>query len=162
MNTGNPIPESSINSMLWCFMNSRPIDPADGAYRHSWFAFNGLMSLSFQSRTWSFYLLQHHEKDTISLRCRVSPFVCFNIQSGHLWQVCLFCRIAVGSWNVAGLLPPDDIDLHDWLDTTPPADIYVIGWVVQHFQPFRYLKNKYLVCLFRCIDLCLASSVNLC
>ncbi|CAK9192468.1 unnamed protein product [Sphagnum troendelagicum] len=37
-------------------------------------------------------------------------------------------RIAVGSWNVAGLLPPDDIDLHDWLDTTPPADIYVIGF----------------------------------
>jgi hypothetical protein len=31
MNTGNPIPESPINSMLWCFMNSRSIDPADGA-----------------------------------------------------------------------------------------------------------------------------------
>jgi len=42
----------------------------------------------------------------------------------------LFCRIVVGSWNVAGMLPPDDIDLQEWLDTTQPADIYVIGWVV--------------------------------
>jgi hypothetical protein len=40
-----------------------------------------------------------------------------------------FCRIAVGSWNVAGMLPPDDIDLREWLDTSEPADIYVIGWV---------------------------------
>jgi hypothetical protein len=39
-------------------------------------------------------------------------------------------RIVVGSWNVAGMLPPDDIDLQEWLDTTQPADIYVIGWVV--------------------------------
>jgi hypothetical protein len=38
-----------------------------------------------------------------------------------------FCRIAVGSWNVAGMLPPDDIDLREWLDTSEPADIYVIG-----------------------------------
>jgi hypothetical protein len=38
-------------------------------------------------------------------------------------------RIAVGSWNVAGMLPPDDIDLREWLDTSEPADIYVIGWV---------------------------------
>ncbi|CAK9876716.1 unnamed protein product [Sphagnum jensenii] len=37
-------------------------------------------------------------------------------------------RIVVGSWNVAGMLPPDDIDLQEWLDTTQPADIYVIGF----------------------------------
>jgi len=36
-------------------------------------------------------------------------------------------RIAVGTWNVGGLLPPDDINLDDFIDTSDPADIYVLG-----------------------------------
>jgi hypothetical protein len=63
----------------------------------------------------------------------------------------LFCRIVVGSWNVAGMLPPDDIDLQEWLDTTQPADIYVIGWVVfnifGHSVLIACFQEKYLVCL---------------
>lgn len=36
-------------------------------------------------------------------------------------------RICVGTWNVGGKVPPDDLDIEDWLDTNEPADIYVLG-----------------------------------
>ncbi|XP_043720152.1 type I inositol polyphosphate 5-phosphatase 1-like isoform X1 [Telopea speciosissima] len=36
-------------------------------------------------------------------------------------------RICVGTWNVGGKLPPDDLDVSDWLKTDEPADMYVIG-----------------------------------
>ncbi|KAL5975506.1 Type I inositol 1,4,5-trisphosphate 5-phosphatase [Asimina triloba] len=35
--------------------------------------------------------------------------------------------ICVGTWNVAGRLPPEDLDISDWLDVEEPADIYVLG-----------------------------------
>lgn len=40
---------------------------------------------------------------------------------------CCVFRICVGTWNVGGKLPPDDVDIDDWLDTEEPADIYVLG-----------------------------------
>uniref|UniRef100_A0A2P2LIV2 Inositol polyphosphate-related phosphatase domain-containing protein n=1 Tax=Rhizophora mucronata TaxID=61149 RepID=A0A2P2LIV2_RHIMU len=36
-------------------------------------------------------------------------------------------RICVGTWNVGGKLPPDDLVIDDWIDTDEPADIYVFG-----------------------------------
>ncbi|KAL9449532.1 hypothetical protein AB3S75_011455 [Citrus x aurantiifolia] len=36
-------------------------------------------------------------------------------------------RICVGTWNVGGKLPPDDLDIDDWIDMNEPADIYVLG-----------------------------------
>ncbi|XP_048226836.1 type IV inositol polyphosphate 5-phosphatase 3 isoform X2 [Ricinus communis] len=36
-------------------------------------------------------------------------------------------RVSVGTWNVGGKLPPDDLDIDDWIDTNEPADIYVFG-----------------------------------
>ncbi|KAJ6405506.1 hypothetical protein OIU84_013468 [Salix udensis] len=36
-------------------------------------------------------------------------------------------RICVGTWNVGGKLPHDDLDIDDWIDTDDPADIYVFG-----------------------------------
>ncbi|KAK3009566.1 hypothetical protein RJ639_013543, partial [Escallonia herrerae] len=36
-------------------------------------------------------------------------------------------RVSVGTWNVGGKLPPDDLEIKDWLDISKPADIYVIG-----------------------------------
>lgn len=36
-------------------------------------------------------------------------------------------RLCVGTWNVGGKLPPDDLDIEDWLDTEHPADLYVLG-----------------------------------
>ncbi|KAL6840561.1 hypothetical protein ACP4OV_030371 [Aristida adscensionis] len=37
-------------------------------------------------------------------------------------------RICAGTWNVAGKLPPADLDIQEWLDMEEPADIYVIGF----------------------------------
>ncbi|XAR62239.1 Inositol-polyphosphate 5-phosphatase [Bertholletia excelsa] len=37
-------------------------------------------------------------------------------------------RVRVGTWNVGGKLPPDDIDIGGWLDINEPADIYVLGF----------------------------------
>ncbi|XP_020220348.1 type IV inositol polyphosphate 5-phosphatase 3 isoform X2 [Cajanus cajan] len=36
-------------------------------------------------------------------------------------------RVCVGTWNVGGKLPPDDLDIDDWLGISEPADIYVLG-----------------------------------
>ncbi|CAN4081223.1 unnamed protein product [Withania somnifera] len=37
-------------------------------------------------------------------------------------------RVCVGTWNVAGRFPSDDLELDSWLDVNEPADIYVIGF----------------------------------
>ncbi|CAI9116462.1 OLC1v1017607C2 [Oldenlandia corymbosa var. corymbosa] len=37
-------------------------------------------------------------------------------------------KICAGTWNVAGRMPPDDLDLDGWLDINDPADIYVVGF----------------------------------
>ncbi|KAL2995294.1 hypothetical protein AAZX31_10G209300 [Glycine max] len=36
-------------------------------------------------------------------------------------------RVCVGTWNVGGKLPSDDLDIDDWLGINEPADIYVLG-----------------------------------
>ncbi|KAK3426173.1 hypothetical protein EUGRSUZ_F02685 [Eucalyptus grandis] len=36
-------------------------------------------------------------------------------------------KIRVGTWNVGGKLPPDDLDIDEWLNISEPADIYVLG-----------------------------------
>ncbi|XP_027334962.1 type I inositol polyphosphate 5-phosphatase 2-like isoform X2 [Abrus precatorius] len=40
----------------------------------------------------------------------------------------LFCRVTIGTWNVAGRLPPKDLEIEGWLCTEEPADIYIIGF----------------------------------
>ncbi|KAG9451952.1 hypothetical protein H6P81_004856 [Aristolochia fimbriata] len=37
-------------------------------------------------------------------------------------------RIFVATWNVGGKSPPSYLNLEDWLHTSPPADIYVLGF----------------------------------
>ncbi|XLT29410.1 hypothetical protein HN873_060702, partial [Arachis hypogaea] len=37
-------------------------------------------------------------------------------------------RIFVATWNVARKSPPSYLNLEDWLHTSPPADIYVLGF----------------------------------
>ncbi|OVA10611.1 Inositol polyphosphate-related phosphatase [Macleaya cordata] len=37
-------------------------------------------------------------------------------------------KVCVGTWNLGGILPPDDLDIKDWLDTDELADIYVLGF----------------------------------
>ncbi|KAK9748720.1 hypothetical protein RND81_02G075700 [Saponaria officinalis] len=36
-------------------------------------------------------------------------------------------RVCAGTWNVAGKLPPDDLDIDEWLNINDPSDIYVLG-----------------------------------
>ncbi|KAE8683403.1 Type I inositol 1,4,5-trisphosphate 5-phosphatase 1 [Hibiscus syriacus] len=36
-------------------------------------------------------------------------------------------RICVGTWNVGGKVPPNDLDIDEWIDMNDPADIYVFG-----------------------------------
>ncbi|WOK92743.1 type I inositol polyphosphate 5-phosphatase 2-like [Canna indica] len=37
-------------------------------------------------------------------------------------------RVTIGTWNVAGRIPLEDLDLDEWLDTKEPADMYVLGF----------------------------------
>ncbi|KAF9603986.1 hypothetical protein IFM89_039340 [Coptis chinensis] len=48
----------------------------------------------------------------------VSPFLIYKT----------IMMISVGTWNVGGEPPPDDLDIRDWLDVDEPADIYVLGF----------------------------------
>ncbi|KAG0549477.1 hypothetical protein BDA96_01G259500 [Sorghum bicolor] len=42
--------------------------------------------------------------------------------------VMLDYRIFAATWNVGGRAPPGSLSLDDWLRTSPPADIYVLGF----------------------------------
>ncbi|KAI5057374.1 hypothetical protein GOP47_0027389 [Adiantum capillus-veneris] len=44
-------------------------------------------------------------------------------------------RVAVGTWNVAGKIPPPYLDLKDWLEMQNAADIYVLGF--QEIVPLK-------------------------
>ncbi|CAL5432400.1 unnamed protein product [Camellia sinensis] len=37
-------------------------------------------------------------------------------------------RVTIGTWNVAGRLPYDDLEIDDWLCMKEPADIYILGF----------------------------------
>ncbi|XP_027359872.1 type I inositol polyphosphate 5-phosphatase 2-like isoform X2 [Abrus precatorius] len=37
-------------------------------------------------------------------------------------------RVTIGTWNVAGRLPHQDLEIDDWLCTEEPADIYILGF----------------------------------
>ncbi|CAN8235499.1 unnamed protein product [Cochlearia groenlandica] len=36
-------------------------------------------------------------------------------------------RVCVGTWNVAGISPPSDLDIDEWIEINHPADIYILG-----------------------------------
>ncbi|KAF5960104.1 hypothetical protein HYC85_001313 [Camellia sinensis] len=38
-------------------------------------------------------------------------------------------RVTIGTWNVAGRLPYDDLEIDDWLCMKEPADIYILGFI---------------------------------
>ena len=49
-----------------------------------------------------------------------------------LFEPVMDFRMFVGTWNVGGISPPEDLNLRDWLQTpASAADIYVLGYV--HF-----------------------------
>lgn len=44
-------------------------------------------------------------------------------------------RVFVSTWNVGGVVPSDDLNLEDWLDTENNSyDIYVLGYFYKFFQ----------------------------
>ncbi|KNA24167.1 hypothetical protein SOVF_017500 [Spinacia oleracea] len=36
-------------------------------------------------------------------------------------------RVCVGTWNVGGKFPPNDLDIEEWVNVNDPSDIYVLG-----------------------------------
>lgn len=52
----------------------------------------------------------------------------FNKQNGTFVIVCLdWYRMFVGTWNVGGKSPHEDLNMREWLRSPTPADIYVLG-----------------------------------
>nr|GEY21245.1 type I inositol polyphosphate 5-phosphatase 1-like isoform X1 [Tanacetum cinerariifolium] len=49
-------------------------------------------------------------------------------------------RVSVNTWNLGGVVPPEDLDISEWLDTDHPADVYVIG-----FQEIIPLNAGYII-----------------
>ncbi|GKD80986.1 type IV inositol polyphosphate 5-phosphatase 3 isoform X3 [Tanacetum coccineum] len=48
--------------------------------------------------------------------------------------------VSVNTWNLGGEVPPEDLDISEWLDTDHPADVYVIG-----FQEIIPLNAGYII-----------------
>ena len=89
-------------------------------------------------------IIRENTSKTSSLRMFMD-FLSFCLSS-ILWSLILAIssRIFVGSWNVGGVAPPDDLNMEDWLCThTDPADIYVLGLVSRNpFFCFFFLRNS--------------------
>uniref|UniRef100_A0A7N0TFL6 Inositol polyphosphate-related phosphatase domain-containing protein n=1 Tax=Kalanchoe fedtschenkoi TaxID=63787 RepID=A0A7N0TFL6_KALFE len=51
----------------------------------------------------------------------------FNLDNPRIVDVQNY-SIFVTTWNVAGRSPPNNLNLEEWLHTSPPADIYVLGF----------------------------------
>ncbi|XP_024170589.1 type I inositol polyphosphate 5-phosphatase 2 isoform X2 [Rosa chinensis] len=37
-------------------------------------------------------------------------------------------RVTIGTWNVAGRVPDEDLDIDDWISSEEPSDIYIFGF----------------------------------
>ncbi|RYR48386.1 hypothetical protein Ahy_A07g034407 [Arachis hypogaea] len=70
-------------------------------------------------------------------------------------------RIFVATWNVARKSPPSYLNLEDWLHTSPPADIYVLGIVGGAAAKSRR-HGYYIPRLKVCIWICLWIDDNTC
>lgn len=46
------------------------------------------------------------------------------------------CRIFASTWNVGGKSPSKGLDLDEWLHSSPPADIYILGYVLPEALSF--------------------------
>lgn len=45
---------------------------------------------------------------------------------GYLYFI-MVGRVTVGTWNVAGRTPLEDLEIDEWLHMKEPADMYVLG-----------------------------------
>ncbi|KAJ8754429.1 hypothetical protein K2173_002880 [Erythroxylum novogranatense] len=60
------------------------------------------------------------------LTLKIHPYVLI-IKRGCT-MIGYICRVTVGTWNVAGRLPQEDLNIDDWLCSDEPADMYIIGF----------------------------------
>ncbi|XP_018684202.2 type I inositol polyphosphate 5-phosphatase 1-like [Musa acuminata AAA Group] len=44
-------------------------------------------------------------------------------------------RVCIGTWNVGGQFPPENLDVSEWVDMEEPADIYALG--IQEIVPLN-------------------------
>jgi hypothetical protein len=49
--------------------------------------------------------------------------------------------VTIGTWNVAGRGPDEDLEIDDWLRTEEPADIYILGCVIPHPRDWCFIKR---------------------
>lgn len=60
--------------------------------------------------------------------CTISLEVLITVYMLTEWMRHLFLhRVTIGTWNVAGRLPDEDLQIDDWLCTKEPSDMYIIG-----------------------------------
>ena len=45
---------------------------------------------------------------------------------GYLYLI-MVGRVTVGTWNVGGRIPLEDLEIDEWLHMKEPADMYVLG-----------------------------------
>jgi len=60
----------------------------------------------------------------MDLRCRATTHYVFLF---IIFSSLVLGRILVGTWNVGGSVPPNDLDIEDWLGKQEQADMYVLG-----------------------------------
>ncbi|CAM6007936.1 unnamed protein product [Sphagnum balticum] len=75
----------------------------------------------------SFLTSQQHFFDLCLYDCRSRKHFAID-SSVPIAQSAMQLQIAVGTWNVAGKPPGDDLNIEEWLDMSQPADIYVLGF----------------------------------
>ncbi|KAE8703715.1 Type I inositol 1,4,5-trisphosphate 5-phosphatase CVP2 [Hibiscus syriacus] len=67
-------------------------------------------------------------KKWFNIKSKAEDFHADDVDHGGCFFVPHWYRIFVATWNVAGKSPPSYLNLEDWLTTSPPADIYVLGF----------------------------------
>lgn len=68
--------------------------------------------------------------------------------------------VFVATWNVAGRSPPSNLNLDDWLHAAPPADIYVLGYVLVAYISATFTEEKLKSRILMYSDELLASQIS--
>ena len=61
------------------------------------------------------------------------------------------CRVTIGTWNVAGTIPDEDLDIDDWISSEEPSDIYILGLVLCIFLDVLNLALSFSVSAQACV-----------
>ena len=78
-------------------------------------------------RHYSCDYLAREDSNCDDLKEQKAQFIFGIAQASHIQiLVNIYLRVCVGTWNVGGKLPPDDLDIDDWLGINELADIYVL------------------------------------